>query len=670
MKENLHSKPRLHSLIFCVILLGTLAWFQGCTWEDPALKTLKNCALPTAVTTVGVKGTTYTYALVTVAPADLKTVTWKVQQGSTVLKQTERTDTTAFSHAYAVSGTYTVNAEVETVCGEKITRSITTSTTVRTCVLPSAIAVVGANNDTYRYKLVTTAPGDVKTVLWKVSNGTTTLTQQPRTDTTAFSYAFTAAGTFTITAEIESVCGEKITQTTSTDFDPGISATARFAAWKLGSSGDDIGRSVAVDAASNVYVVGTYSSAFSFGSTGMGIAGTTDIFIAKYNSKGDGLWIQRITGNGTDGIKDIAIDANGDVYVAGEVSSNAGYFANPDDVRLGIAARKTVNGKSDAFLAKYNRDGNLIWFRNYGGGNPEEATSIALHPSGIYLTGTFGAVNTLLGSITLGGQGVEGKSEMFLAKLNYSGDVLWAVSSGGFESDFASSVVVDPQGNVYMLGSYESPGTFRSASGASAMHSSNVTPDIFIAKYDSFGNLQAFHKGNSGTFVYGNSLAINNGALYATGIVGGNRYGSTPVDYRGGEGDIFLARYNLSTLNMEWIRTAGSPGFDAGNKMVFDKTGNIYLAGLLSDNCRFGSTVVRALGNDTDGFLAQYDANGNFRFAKSLGSVQYDGFNSIAINNSGTQVFMVGFSGGSVSLGNTSLPPSGGSDVLVAKYPD
>ena len=657
-------------MFFGTLLLGALGWLLGCAWEEPTLKTLKNCAVPTAIATVGVKNTSYTYALVTAAPGDIKNVVWKVQQGNTVLKQTERSDTTAFSHTYAVSGTYTVNAEVETICGDKVTRSITTSTTVKTCVLPSDITVASADNDTYRYKLVTSAPGDLKTVLWKIANGGTVLSQQSRSDTTAFSYAFTAAGTYTITAEVESVCGEKITRTTSTDFDPGLSAAARFAAWKLGSPGDDIGRSVAVDAASNVYVVGTYSSAFSFGGIGMGITGSTDIFIAKYNSKGDALWIQRVTGNETDGVKDIAIDANGDVYIAGEVSSNAGYFANPDDVRLGIVVRKTVKGNSDAFVAKYNRDGNLLWFRNYGGGNPEQATSVTLHPSGIYLTGTFGAANTVLGSITLGGLGVEGKSEMFLAKLNYSGDVLWAVSSGGFESDFASSVVVDPEGNVYMLGSYESPGTFRSASGAAAMQSSNVTPDIFIAKYDPFGNLQAFHKGNSGTFVYGNSLAINNGALYATGAVGGNRYGSTPVDYKGGEGDIFLARYNLSTLNMEWIRTAGSPGFDGGNKIVFDKAGNIYLAGLLSDKCQFGSTVVRAEGDDTDAFLAQYDANGNFRFAKALGSPLYDGFNSMAINSSGSLLFMVGFSRGSITVGNSTLPSAGGLDVLIAKYPD
>lgn len=669
MKKTLHR--RLSSLILCALVLGSLAWMAGCVWEDPTLKDLKNCTLPTAVTTVGANTTSsnYTYALVTVAPADIKSVTWKVQQGSSILRQVERTDTTAFNHTFTVSGTYLINAEVETVCGDKVTRTITTSTTLKTCVLPSAITTVGASNNTYRYQLTTTTPADVKAVLWKVVSGGTTLTQQQRSDTTAFSYTFTNAGTYTVTAEIESVCGDKITRTITTEFDPGISAASRFTAWKLGSSGDDFGRGVAVDASSNVYVVGTYGAAFNFGGTSMGISGGSDIFVAKYNSKGEGVWIQRITGSGIDGVRDIVIDSNGDIFVTGEVSANVGYYNSPDDVRLGNVRRQSVNGSTDVFLAKYNRDGQSQFFRVHGGPSSEQGTSIALHPSGIYLAGIFGTTSSQFGNITLPALGPDGKNDMFLTKLSNSGDVLWAVSSGGIESDFVSSLAVDPDGTVYVLGSFDSPGTFRSASGASTQYSSNVTPDIFIAKYSIFGNLQAFHRGNSGTFVYGNSLAINNGALYATGIVGGSRYGDTPVSYRGGGGDIFVARYNLNSLNLEWIRTAGSPGFDAGNKILFDKSGNIYIAGLLSDNCQFGSTTVRSAG-DTDGFLAQYDPNGNFRFAKSIGSSAPDGFNSAAVNGAGTLIFMVGFLSGNITADNFSLSSSGGYDMLITKYPD
>ena len=667
MKETLQQK--LANTFFCTLLGGFVCFMLGCEWADPLLKTQKNCALPTSVTTLQVNKSTYTYGLVTAVPADVKSVVWKIQQGSTILAQKERSDTTAFSHNFSTSGTYTVSAEIETVCGDKITRTLTTATNVRTCILPSAIAPATVDGNTYRYSLVTATPADVKTVTWKVTNGSTTLTQVQRSDTSAFSYTYVTADTYTVTADIEAECGEKITRTVTTQAEPGISISANFAAWRMGSSGNDVGRNIAVDGASNAYVVGTYSASFFFAGTTMSIAGSNDIFIAKYNSKGDGVWIQRITGNTTDEVKDIVIDDNGNIYVTGEVGPNAGYYNSPDDVWRGNILRRSVDGNSDVFLAKYTRDGNLIWFKTFGGASSEIGTSIALHPTGIYLTGIFGASKTTFGSITLSALGTDGKYDMFLTKLSTSGEVLWAVSNGGFETDFASSLAVDTDGSVFMSGSFESPGTFRSASGASASHSSNVTPDIFIAKYSSLGNLVAFHRGNSGTFIYGNSLAIHNGALYATGIIGGSKYGSSTVEYKGGGGDIFLARYNTSTLNLEWIKTAGGPGFDAGNKIVFDNAGNIYLAGLLSDNCQFGSTVLRSAG-DTDAFFAQYDADGNFRFARSLGGTSADGYNSLAVNGAGSLLFMVGFFSNSISRSGAGISSSGGLDVLTTRYPD
>lgn len=667
MKQPIH--PKLSDLLLYVLLSGFLLFMLSCEWVDPTLKALKTCTLPTSVTTVSVNKATYTYGLVTSAPADIKSVLWKVQQGSTIVTQKERSDTTAFSHTFTISGTYTINAEIETVCGDKITLPLTTSTNIKTCILPSAIAPTTVNSSTYRYALVTATPADVKSVSWKITNGSTTLIQVQRADTSAFSYTYATAGTYTVSADIESVCGEKITRMVMTTVEPGVSISANFAAWKMGGSGNDIGRNVAVDGASNAYVVGTYSSSFFFAGTTMSVTGSNDVFIAKYNSKGEGVWIQRITGSTTDEVKDVVADANGNIYVTGEVGPNAGYYNSPDDVRTGNALRTSINGNSDVFVAKYSSDGRLVWFKTYGGASSDIGTSIALHSTGIYLTGTFGAPRSTFGSITLQAQGTDGKYDMFLTKLSTSGDVLWAVSSGGFESDFASSIAVDTDGSVFMTGSFETPGAFRSVSGTSINHTSNVTPDIFIAKYNSFGNLVQFHRGNSGNFIYGNNLVIHNGALYATGSIGGGKYGTTAVTYRGGNGDIFLAKYNTNTLNLDWVRTAGGPGFDAGNKLVFDNAGNIYLAGLLSDNCQFGSTVLRSAG-DTDAFFAQYDSNGTLRFAKSLGGSSADGYNALAVNGAGNLIFMVGFFSNSINASGASVSSSGSLDVLITRYPD
>ncbi|MDF7821808.1 SBBP repeat-containing protein [Runella sp. MFBS21] len=657
------------------ILIGSILSFiivlNGCEWADPLQKSLKTCVAPTAIMGTLVNGTTYSYTLTVSTPSDIKSVVWKIASGSATIMQTQKNDVSAFSYTYVSAGTYTISAEIETVCGTKSIQSTTIVINIKTCNLPTAINTLSISNNTYSYGLVTTSPGDVKSVLWKVISGTAMIAQESRTDANIFNYTFSTSGNYTISADIETTCGEKVTRTlASTITIRGISSNANFKTWKVGGAGNDIGQKVVLDASGNVYISGTYSSSIVFGISSIGVAGGKDVFISKFNSNGDLAWVQRITGDGDEESGDMVIDVNGDIYITGQVSTNAGFFNTPADVSSGNVARKTINGITDAFVAKYNRDGVLQWSKTYGANSPEGGTALALHNSGIYLTGVFGATSTKIGDITLQALGTLGKSDIFIAKLNYNGDATWAVSAGGFENDFPSNLAVDSEGNAYITGNFSSPATFRSYSGASTTYTSNTTPDIFVVKYNANGNLMAFHSANSGTPVYGSDIKISGGGLYITGNIGGTQYGNNAIDYRGGGGDIFLAKYNINTLNLEWIKTAGGSGFDGANEMIIDNIGNIYVSGLFSDNCLFETSTARTLG-DTDAFIAQYDANGNFKFVRSLGSSGSDGVRSITINTAGTQLFLTGFYSATLfSNGTTLLPHSGGYDIFIAKYPD
>lgn len=657
---------------YSLFLLLFLLWgLEGCEWRDPTLKTLKTCAFPTDINITAdvADPRKFIFSIPTTAPNDIRSITWKVLSGTTILVQSTLTANQSYVYTASINGNYTVNAEIETVCGEK--KILSKTIAVKTCVQPSSIATLSLSNGTYTFGLITATPADVRTVTWKVINNGTTLVQEQRTDANAYNYTFTSSGNYSVNADVETICGERITLSLVVVVTvQAIATNANFKAWKLGGSGNDIGNKIALDGLGNVYVIGTYSSTISFNTTTLNVAGAKDIFISKYNSNGDPAWVQRITGDGNDEAKDIVVDNNGDIFVTGEVSTNAGFFNTPADVRSGSITRKTTNGTSDVFVVKYSKDGALQWSKIYGGGSSEQGTSIALHTTGIYITGVFGATTTVFGTITLQALGTLGKNDIFVAKLNYSGDVIWAVSGGGFENDFASSIAVDSDGNAYITGNFSSPATFRSYSGASAMYSSNATPDIFIAKYNTNGNLVAFHNSNAGTPVYGSSIVIRSGALYTAGTIGGGKYGSFTLDYRGGGGDIFLAKYNLNSLNVDWVKTAGSAGFDGANELVLDNSGNIYVTGLFSDNCQFGTIAAKSVG-DTDAFMAQYDLNDNFRFVKTAGSTGPDGSNSIAVNSTGNLLFMTGFyTGAFVSGSSALLYPSGGLDAFVLKYPD
>lgn len=656
-------------LLFYSLFMVLGGTFLGCQWTDPTLKTLKNCTLPTDIniTPDATDPKKYTFSLAN-ATTDVKTVTWKVLSGSTVLVQATLSVTQSYAYTASTNGNYTVSAEVETVCGEK--KMLSKAITVKTCVQPTAIATTSVSNNTYTYGLTTTTPTDVKTVTWKVLNGSTTLAQEQRTDGSSFNYTFTSSGNYTVSADIETICGEKITRTLAATITvAGISSASNFKAWRNGGGTNDVGNGVAVDGLGNIYVIGNYGSSITFGATTLSVAGSNDVFIAKYNSNGDLAWVQRITGDGTDEGKGIAVDSNGDIYVIGQVSSNAGFFNTTANVIANTAVRKQTSGPTDIFVAKYNRDGQMLWNKLYGGGSPDQGVGIALYSSGIYITGFFSAPSATFGATTIQASGIEGKYDAFLAKLNTNGDALWAVSCGGFENDYASSVAVDTDGNAYITGNFSSPATFRSVSGASTVYSSNATPDIFIAKYSPSGNLTAFHYSNSGTPAFGSSIAVSGSSVYVTGTIQGSNYGSIPVSYRGG-GDIFLGKYNLNNLNVEWVRTAGGSGSDAGNGVVIDKSGNAYITGLLSDNSLFDNTSVRSSGS-TDIFMAQYDINGNFRFVKTAGGNGADGGTSIAINTTGNLLLLSGFYSSSFIFGTPpALNYSGGLDIFVAKYPD
>lgn len=655
-------------LFFYLSLCGLEGFFLGCQWADPTLKTLKACVFPTDINIVAdaVDPRKYTFSIANTA--DVKTVTWKVLSGSSVLVQSTLTATQTYAYSASTNGNYTVNAEIETVCGDK--KMLSKAIAVKTCVQPTAITTTSVSNNTYTYGLTTTIPADVKTVTWRVLSGTTTVLQEQRTDAGSFNYTFASSGSYTISADILTTCNENLNRSLVVNITvSGISSASNFKAWRIGGGANDAGNGVAVDGLGNVYVIGNYGSSISFGATTLNVVGANDVFIAKYNSNGDLAWVQRITGDGTDEGKGIAVDSNGDIYVIGQVSTNAGFFNTTANVIANTPVRKQTGGPTDIFVAKYNRDGQMLWNKLYGSGSPDQGVAIALHSSGIYITGFFSAPSATFGATTIQASGIEGKYDAFLAKLNSNGDALWAVSCGGFENDYASSVAVDVGGNAYITGNFSSPAAFRSVSGASTMYSSNTTPDIFIAKYTSGGNLVAFHTSNSGTPAFGSSIAVSGSSVYVTGIIQGSSYGNTPVSYRGG-GDIFLGKYNISNLNVEWIRTAGGSGADGGNGVVIDKLGNAYITGLVSDNSFFDNTSIKSSGS-TDIFMAQYDTNGNFRFFKTAGGSGADGGTSIAINATDNLLLLSGFYSSSFIFGTPpSLPYSGGLDIFIAKYPD
>jgi hypothetical protein len=158
-----------------------------------------------------------------------------------------------------------------------------------------------------------------------------------------------------------------------------LSAAAAFATapthlWSLRAGGvpDDGGRGVVFDGAGNVYVTGGFQGTADFGGGNLVSAGSTDIFLAKYDANGAHVWSQRFGDSDAQSGGSLAVDGSGNVYFAG-------WFWRSVDLGGGVLV---TAGLADVCLSKFDPDGNHAWSRRFGGIEGEDVSPIAVDGAG------------------------------------------------------------------------------------------------------------------------------------------------------------------------------------------------------------------------------------------------------------------------------------------------
>lgn len=295
---------------------------------------------------------------------------------------------------------------------------------------------------------------------------------------------------------------------------------------QAGGTGNDYGWGVATDANGYVYITGYISGTATFGPHTLISQGSTDLFLAKYDSNGTLQWAKRDGGTGNEYAYDMATDGNGNMYIVG-------YFT-------GTATFGTTNltsaGNEDVFVVKYNSDGITQWAQRGGGTGSDITYDIATDSNGnTYITGSF--LNTATFS---GGSSVTsfGNSDIFLAKYNSAGTLQWLRRTGGINYDYMLGIDTDTGGNSYITGYFYGHTTIGTTNFVSAGER-----NIFIAKYNSSGTFQwAQHIISTGSD-HPYDLAVTlNGNIYGTMQMSGiAAYGSTKLTTTGAY-DYFLMR--------------------------------------------------------------------------------------------------------------------------------
>ena len=367
-------------------------------------------------------------------------------------------------------------------------------------------------------------------------------------------------------------------------------------------------------------------------------------------------WAKDVKSIGYDEAYDLVVDAEGNTYAAGQVEFDADFG---DNVIL------TSAGIHDIWLAKYNPAGKLVWAKRAGGRGGDKIQSITLDGLGhIFCVGEF-EDSSYWDGIMKYTNGPEGVNNMFIAKYDTSGPVIWVRNIGvaGPLQTRGYGVACDAQGNVYACGGTKGDTYYNNT----FLFSTAGDYDGTVIKFDPNGVFCWARRigGIDSDKAYG-IVSDNNGSIYVTGYFAGNiSFSSSNITLNGrGHTDIFLAKYDTAG-SLQWAKMAGDTGFDRGWDVSINVNGQIIITGEFQTGY-FGTHLAHSRGNE-DMFVAAYNSSGDNLWVTAGGGPEDDIGRGVSHDASGN-IFVIGDYASTGIFPPATITSNGFADIFVASY--
>ncbi len=444
----------------------------------------------------------------------------------------------------------------------------------------------------------------------------------------------------------------------------------------VGGTGDDYGVSVAIDSSGNVYATGYFVGTVDFdpgaGVSNLTSAGLRDLFVLKLDASGDFVWAVVVGATSNDESRSVAVDGSGNVYVTGRFQGTVDF-----DPGGGVFNLSSDGGSVDAFVLKLDSLGNFVFAKAVGSSSTDVGLSVAIDSIGnIYASGYFSATVDFDPGVGVFNLSAAGGLDVFVLKLDSSGNFIWAKAVGGGGTDTAIGMTVDGSGNVYATGQFGGMADFDPGAGTLNLTSAGGQ-DVFFLKLDPSGALVWAKAVGGPNDDVGYSVAVDNsGNVYATGDF------SNTVDFDPGPGvfslsgagqtDVFFLKLDPSG-NFAWAGKVGVGGSDKSFSVAVDSSANVYATGFVEGTVDFDPGAgVFELSTGAGGriFVLKLDTSGAFVWAKVFGGPGNETGSEVAVDDSG-KVYVVGRFSGTADFdpgaGVSNRMSAGGLDVFVLK---
>ena len=404
---------------------------------------------------------------------------------------------------------------------------------------------------------------------------------------------------------------------------------------------------IATSGQGGLYVAGSAPGGASFAQPGPPApAGPPELFLSKLDPDGRLLWTRRPAGTNTALLRALGLDAQGDVYLAGNLGFTNDVATHQDRqvclvktdaegqplwrLAAGLAGQMPISalavspggeacvaGEGRAvYLIKVAASGAVVWTNSFARTGPGGPVALALdRNSEVCLAGSF-AGSMMLGGAWVGGLGTN--QTLFLAKLDAAGTVVWAATAGGWTGPaLVTGTAVAPDQSIYVAGAVTGPAVF----GSLFLPDSTAVSKPFLAKAGPDGRWVWVRKGVGANGAAG-ALTVDqegnpylcgtfNGALWLGDLLltgGAGTYANPSFTGR----DLFLTKLN-STGDFLWARHAGA-GTDATGSvrpvaLTTDAAGGVYVAGQFWGETHFGGLLNSTHAAPSGLFVARLTTN-------------------------------------------------------------
>ena len=344
-------------------------------------------------------------------------------------------------------------------------------------------------------------------------------------------------------------------------------------------------------------------------------------------------WILNFGSVAKDQATAIAEDHSGDIIAAGIIKDTATFTWRGNSYTM-------FPWRGDCFLTKQSSGGQLIWLRHIGGTGSIQVKDLATDAQdNFYITGLFiGAADFNPTSNNFNLISTDPQGDIFVAKYDNWGNFIWAKGIGGTGADYASSIAVDQDSNIFIAGGFEGTVDFDPGPGIQQV-SGNGVQDAFVLELGNAGNFKAvYHFGSAGVDFCTDLKMDHQGNLLVSGgfqsQVDFNPTSNIDTLTSSGLADAFILKLD-SNLSFTWVKKIGGTGVDVILDLEIDDSGKIYLVGAFEGSCDFdpGAGVSQLMANNTDGFILQLSSSGTYGWVNKLGGIGDDRVVGVAIDH-------------------------------------